>query len=145
MADAHTQNLQVILPSDFVVGDLEVDEHGPLPGQALPGDDDEENEAGQEEGEVVAVDSHSNKRSSVQEIASADGKPPGTAGGGSGGGGDAVSSNTGGGGGGGSNEAGAQDVEPEDPAMGFEYDGEVIKHCAEFSVSPKLFGQRAEV
>lgn len=147
IAHTHTQNPQVILPSDFVVGDIEVDEHGPLPGQALPSDDDDDKEASQEEGEVVAVDSQGNKRSSVKEIASADGKPPGTAGTAGGGGDDAVASNIGGGvggGGGGSNEAGAQEVEPEDPAMGFEYDGEVIKHCADFSVSPKLVGQCVE-
>lgn len=33
--------LQVILPSDFVVGDIEVDEYGPLPGQRFAGEEDE--------------------------------------------------------------------------------------------------------
>lgn len=104
-----------------MVGDIVVDEHGTLPGQALPSDDDE-NEPGQEEGEADAVDNRNNKRSSVQEIAAVDGESPGTAAGG-GRGHDIVASNTGGGGG--SNDSGAPEVEPEDLAMGFEYEGEV--------------------
>ena len=103
--------LQVILPTDFVVGDIEVDEHGPLPGQALPGDDGEnENELGGANRETDATASE-NRRSSGQGVASAGAELPGAGDGG------------GGGGGGGSE---VLDIEPEDPAMGFEYDGEVI-------------------
>lgn len=83
---------QVILPSDFVVGDVEVDENGPLPGQLLA--DDEENEDANDTGDDGAY---------------ADGDA--SAGGGDGG------------------ESADEAVvppglEPEDPAMGFEYEGE---------------------
>lgn len=86
---------QVILPSDFVVGDIEVDENGPLPGQVLSGDagpdnDDEENNDNGNDSTAGSV-----------------------APGGDGGGADGVT------------DAAALDVEPEDPAMGFEYEGEV--------------------
>lgn len=101
----------MILPTDFVVGDIEVDEHGPLPGKTLPGDDGEnENELGGANRETDATASE-NRRSSGQGVASAGAELPGAGDGG------------GGGGGGGSE---VLDIEPEDPAMGFEYDGEVI-------------------
>lgn len=86
------RNIQVILPSDFVVGDVEVDENGPLHGQVLDNEDGDGNEDGDEIGSAAA-----------------DGGAPG-----------------GGGSANGEAEAAAValDLEPEDPSMGFEYEGE---------------------
>ncbi|CAM9228266.1 unnamed protein product, partial [Laminaria digitata] len=47
LVKARKRGVEMILPTDFVVGDIEVDEHGPLPGQTLPSDEDDENEPGQ--------------------------------------------------------------------------------------------------
>ncbi|CAN0471547.1 unnamed protein product, partial [Ectocarpus sp. 12 AP-2014] len=49
LVKARKRGVEVILPSDFVVGDIEVDENGPLPGQVLSVDagrdnDDEDND-----------------------------------------------------------------------------------------------------
>lgn len=101
---------QVILPSDFVVGDIEVDENGPLPGQVVPGDADDDN--GDDDG---VADENGNKSDD------GDGNEPndsGSAAGSGGGGGQEITGIT---------ASAAVDLEPEDEAMGFEYDGEVRK------------------
>lgn len=79
-----------------MVGDIEVDENGPLPGQALADDGDENDDA------------NANANANGED---ADGD-----------------ASDGGGGGDGGESAGEavvpSDLEPEDPAMGFEYEGE---------------------
>ncbi|CAB1098944.1 unnamed protein product [Ectocarpus sp. CCAP 1310/34] len=96
LVKARKRGVEVILPSDFVVGDIEVDENGPLPGQVLsgaagPDKDDEENDKNDNGNDSTAGS---------------------VAPGGEGAGADGVM------------DAAALDVEPEDPAMGFEYEGE---------------------
>lgn len=85
-----------------MVGDVEVNENGPLPGQALPDDEENDNDNG-------------------------DGNDNGSTAGGGG-----PTSDIGGGCSGSIDEAAAAaapvDVEPDDPSMGFEYDGEVRKY-----------------
>lgn len=88
---------QVILPSDFVVGDIEVDENGPLPGQVLSGDAGPDNN-----------DEDNDNNDNGNDITAGSVAPGGE-----------------GAGAGGVTDAAALDVEPEDPAMGFEYEGEV--------------------
>lgn len=79
-----------------MVGDVEVDEHGPLTGQTVP-DKDNDND---------------NDINDADETSFADGESLADAGG----------SDDGGGGG---DDAAMPDVDSDDPAMGFEYDGEV--------------------
>lgn len=98
----------MIMPSDFVVGDVEVDEHGSLPGQVLPDDDDQVNHNG-----------------NANEIGDT-GEPSASA---SGLGGDADASD-GGDGGERVRDVAAIEVEADDPAIGFEYDGEVKIYIA---------------
>lgn len=114
---------KVILPSDFVVGDIEVDEFGPLPGQTRPEEDEdearneEENESDivTEKAQVAGGESVTDDgRRAEGTSGAAEGKEDDSAG------------------------AGA-DLE-QDPAMGFEYDGEVgISVCIIFSADLLLY------
>ncbi|CAM9801362.1 unnamed protein product, partial [Scytosiphon promiscuus] len=60
LVKARKRGVEVILPSDFVVGDIEVDGNGPLPGQVLPGDDDDDDD--ENGGEDGADDENGNRR-----------------------------------------------------------------------------------
>lgn len=108
---------QVILPSDFVVGDIEVDEHGPLPGQTPRDDDDDGDDADDGGGGETEIERETEQR---------DGEGEGREGV-AGGTGDEYPAADG------SNDGetaaaaeAAVEVEPDDRAMGFEYDGEVL-------------------
>lgn len=82
------------------MGDVEVDENGPLPGQLVAGDDNQNEDA--------------NDNDNDDDGANADGDASDGGGGGGGDGGDSIEG-----------AVVPPDVEPEDPAMGFEYEGEV--------------------
>lgn len=101
--------IQVILPSDFVVGNIEVDEFGPIPGQERSADDKEDLDAALIESKDDTSKGEAAGRESAT-VNSADGDEDG---------GPAAARGKDDG-----SAIGTADLK-DDPGMGFEYEGEV--------------------